>query len=176
MSAPPPGWYPTSSDDPFVRYWTGEHWSDQTVPPGATLPPPVPGTRIAGGSPRGTVARGTLTAVSVLLVLVLGNRLADLIAGLLPIAESSREMTGDWLGLIPAALVGAPLVARVGYRPVRMLLLLIPVYNVYFLYELVWRAAYLPFADWTPRPEHAPHWVQVPHPTRPGALLYVRRS
>jgi hypothetical protein len=62
---------------------------------------------------------------------------------------------------------------RVGNRRRDVVFLLIPLYNVYLTAEIIWRLLYLPFADWPPRPQDVANWRQVPHPTRPGKLLFV---
>jgi hypothetical protein len=46
MPTPPAGWYRDRRNSQMMRWWDGEHWSDQTRPIGAPLtapaPPPAP--------------------------------------------------------------------------------------------------------------------------------------
>jgi hypothetical protein len=43
-------------------------------------------------------------------------------------------------------------------------------------WQVAWRLAYLPFRDWPPRADEASTWLQLRHPTEPGALLYVKQG
>ncbi|GAA1382756.1 DUF2510 domain-containing protein [Catellatospora chokoriensis] len=46
------GSFPTTSTDSYVRYWTGQRWSEHTAKAGIPLPPPESTARIAAGTPR----------------------------------------------------------------------------------------------------------------------------
>jgi hypothetical protein len=70
-------------------------------------------------------------------------------------------------------VLGALAAGRVSYRWFDAFLVLIPIYGLFFLVKLAWRLALLPYRDWPPRPEEAPHWRKVAHPSRPGAGLYL---
>ncbi len=48
-------------------------------------------------------------------------------------------------------VIYALLCTRVGYRWFDCLLLLVPLYNFYFMAKIAWRSAVLPRIDWTPR-------------------------
>jgi hypothetical protein len=63
----------------------------------------------------------------------------------------------------------------VSYRRRDVFLLAVPAFGVCLLGLAVWRLAYLPCRDWAPRPDEAAGWRQVRHPSRPGALLYIKR-
>lgn len=168
---PPAGWYPTTPTDPYVRYWTGQRWSDHSVKAGTPLPPPDPGARLAAGVPRPWGVRVAVTVVAVLAVLAATRLAADLILSL--VAAPAQAAASDWVTLSLVALVVWVPATKVGYRRRDIALLLIPFFSLFLMCRILWRCAYLPFADWLPRPEDVTNWRQVPHPTQPGELLYA---
>ncbi|GAA1661029.1 DUF2510 domain-containing protein [Catellatospora bangladeshensis] len=168
--SPPAGWYPGADD--YLRYWTGERWSDHTAPAGRALPPPNPSAQVASGTPRSSIARILISAVILGSLTILANRAAQW--GLAALSLPSHGVLRDWGALGLLALVLCLPAARVGYRKRDAMLLLIPFYSFFLACRIVWRIAYLPFADWLPREEDAANWRQVPHPTLPGELLYAR--
>ncbi|BCJ71198.1 hypothetical protein CS0771_07420 [Catellatospora sp. IY07-71] len=171
MTEPPPaGWYPGTND--YLRYWTGERWTDHTAPAGRELPAPDPSTCVASGAPRSVLARTLLTMVMLGSLLILANRAAEF--GLAALSLPTRGVLRDWGALGVLALALFLPAARVGYRKRDLLLLLIPFYSFFLACRIIWRIAYLPFADWLPREEDTANWRQVPHPTLPGELLYAR--
>ncbi|GAA1360071.1 DUF2510 domain-containing protein [Catellatospora chokoriensis] len=167
---PPAGWYAGADD--YVRYWTGQRWSDHLVPSGRAVPPPVPANRIATGMPR---ARWARTARAVLLLIsALGPAalVADVALRLLP-ATASPDDLARWLVLSLLAVPLGWVAPQVGYRVRDVLFLLVPGYAVLWACRVVWRYSYLPFADWLPREQDAMNWRQVPHPVHAGELLFV---
>jgi hypothetical protein len=82
--------------------------------------------------------------------------------------------SGSWP---PPALVlfilGALIARRVSYRWFDAFLLLIPLFGLIYMWRFAWRLSFLPYRDWPPRPDEAPHWRKVAHPDRPGAGLYL---
>jgi hypothetical protein len=166
---PPPGWYVDPRDNSVQRYWKGETWSDLVKPltllvPLATLDHPLPG-RVP---PRWSRAVITALAVSAAIATNLG--VEDVVIG--------------WWGRdyrIFATLILWPVLVwmlpKISYRRRDVLLsLLFPPYAIWLVGKCAWRGAYLPFRDWPPRGDEAAGWLQVRHPTEPGALLYVKAS
>jgi len=81
---------------------------------------------------------------------------------------------GDSMAPIVVVFVlGALAATRVSYRWFDAFLLLIPIFGLFFLVKLAWRLAFLPYRDWAPRPDEAPRWRKVAHPSRPNAGLYL---
>jgi hypothetical protein len=157
--------------DRHIRYWTGLRWSDSTAPAGPQLPPEAQ-NRLAGGVPRSQVARVALTVTTVVTAILATTAATRL--GLTALSLPPRGMLADWVQLGLMALIMWAPATRVGYRRRDILLLLIPFFGLYLTARICWRLCYLPFADWLPRPEDAVNWRQVPHPTRPGELLFAR--
>jgi len=93
-------------------------------------------------------------------------------------SEGSRSLDdGAATGWPPPAVVlmvvGAFIARRVSYRWFDAFLLLIPLVGLIYLWRFAWRLSFLPYRDWPPRPDEAPRWVKVAHPSRPGAGLYL---
>jgi len=70
--------------------------------------------------------------------------------------------------------VYAWLARKVSYRWFDCLFVLIPFYGFFWTLRIMWRIAYLPFADWRPRPEEASSWVPIA--STEGAKRQVYRS
>jgi hypothetical protein len=70
-------------------------------------------------------------------------------------------------------VLGALVAPRVSYRWFDAYLLLIPIVGLFYLGRFAWRLSLLPYRDWPPRPDEAPRWRKVAHPSRPGAGLYL---
>ena len=67
----------------------------------------------------------------------------------------------------------APLVS---YRSRDAFMILIPLWGIVWLTSIVvWRLMFLPYRDWSPRPEEATGWQQVLDPLSPGRLIYRLR-
>lgn len=64
---------------------------------------------------------------------------------------------GTWLLLAEYAW----LARKVSYRWFDCLFAMIPFYGIFWMLRIMWRIAYLPFADWTPRPEEASNWEAI---------------
>ena len=47
----------------------------------------------------------------------------------------------------------AVLAPRVSYRWFDCLLVLVPIYSLFWAFKILWRVSYLPFRDWPPRPD-----------------------
>ncbi|HEY2794222.1 MAG TPA: hypothetical protein VGJ28_17790, partial [Micromonosporaceae bacterium] len=62
----------------------------------------------------------------------------------------------------------------VSYRWYDVLLLFLPIYNIFFFGKIVYRAAYLPYGDWPVRFDERDQWVEVDDPTRPGTKVFRR--
>jgi len=117
-------------------------------------------------------ARVTVTIALVAGLVAISAILGDFLASLLLDdggSNGSKEATQIWTLIVVAGLVAT----RVSYRWFDGLTLLLPIYGIVWLFRIAWRVAYLPFRDWTPRPEEAASWRQVAHPTTPGGMLYV---
>lgn len=171
-SLPPAGWYVASPTDSYLRHWTGTRWSEPTAPANRAAPPPIESNRAVGGTPRSQATRVALTVVMVAAVVLATTATTRLTLGALSLP--ARGMLADWAQVVLLATVMWWPVTRVGYRRRDILLLLIPYAYLFLTARICWRLCYLPFADWLPRPEDAVNWRQVPHPTRPGELLFAR--
>ena len=90
---------------------------------------------------------------------------AYLVAGLVGLAASGGEAqgssTGSGIGTLLLLAEYAWLARKVSYRWFDFLFAMIPIYGFFWMLRITWRIAYLPFADWTPRPEEANNWVPI---------------
>ena len=90
---------------------------------------------------------------------------AYLVAGLVGLAASGGETqgssTGSGIGTLLLLAEYAWLARKVSYRWFDFLFAMIPIYGFFWMLRITWRIAYLPFADWTPRPEEANNWVPI---------------
>ncbi len=94
------------------------------------------------------------------------------------VSHAGRRIDGVPSGLWPPPVLvllvlGALVATRVSYRWFDAILLLIPILGLFYLWRFAWRLSLLPYRDWPPRPDEAPRWRKVAHPSRPGAGLYL---
>jgi hypothetical protein len=168
----PRGWY-RNPDGPGQRYFNGADWTDAV-----SDNPNIGGTDLPGApaEPRSTLMRAALTA-GIFLVLAIPSTWSIasvrwLFDGFHWVAPVAATDTARYL--IPAvvmAIVGP----RISYRRRDWLLMLVPLYGWYLMFVIGWRLSYLPYRDWSPRPDEAASWQQLRHPQSPGNLLYRKR-
>jgi hypothetical protein len=165
----PAGWYEDPYEHGILRYHDGTQWTEQTQVAdggGTAEPVEVPPTELPGSAPapRPTWQRLLLAAGGLALVWVAVNLLA------------LTGRTGFFLaaGLQLAIVPGTA--SRVSYRPVDVLFMFIPVYNLFFQCRIAWRLAYLPYRDWEPRADEVDSWVAVRHPHCTDTPLYLDRQ
>ncbi len=165
----PAGWY----RNPYgagQRYFNGADWTDAV-----SDDPNIGGTGLPGApaSPRSTLMRAALTAGIFLLMAIPSTWSAASIRWLFDGFHWTAPVeVSDWARYGLPALVMAIVGPRISYRRRDWLLMLIPFYGWYLMFVIGWRLAYLPYRDWSPRPDEAASWQQLRHPIHPGALLY----
>jgi hypothetical protein len=156
---PPPGWYADPRDQRVQRYWNGYLWTDDVADVTALLPPAssAPSARMPrSGLARSAIAYLIFTAYVIPLVGVM-------------------SFVGDRAGMSFAVRAGCAALWSLPFVLAGRLVSL-SWWQAMFTptWKVAWRVAYLPFRDWPPRPDEAAGWLQVRHPTEPGALLYVK--
>ena len=104
--------------------------------------------------PRSVRSRVTITTVLWVVLTAGPTVLADTLFRS-PTAEGTGWSIdpGSTLAVLLPLPVFALLAPRVSYRWFDCLFLLIPFYSLVWSFKILWRAAYLPFRDWTPRPD-----------------------
>ncbi|MBB5873800.1 hypothetical protein F4553_007234 [Allocatelliglobosispora scoriae] len=171
-----PGWHPAPSPvrggsalRPGRRHRDGEGWSNRTMAAGALIPPAdlalSPST-----PPRSSAARNALALAMFLPAVGAGYGVHRGVAWLTGLDRAGYAATA----LFVAGLV-AWLAPKVSYRRRDAVwVAAVPYSALYLGWRFARRLAYLPHRDWPPRDDEAPGWIQVSHPTEPGALLYVQ--
>jgi hypothetical protein len=165
----PAGWYEDPYEHGVLRYHDGTQWTDQTqVADEGGTPEPVDlvPTELSGSTlaPRPTWLRLLLAAGGLAVIWTAVNLLAH--TGRIGLFLAA----GLQLAIVPGTA------SRVSYRPVDVLFMFIPFYNLYFQCRIAWRLAYLPYRDWEPRADEVDSWVPVRHPRRAGKPLYLDRQ
>jgi hypothetical protein len=127
--------------------------------------PPQPSVASDLSKPKScSVGRPRPVALRVLLTILLWIG-AYLLAGLVGLAASGSDAqvssTGSGTGTLLLLAEYAWLARKVSYRWFDVLFAMIPFYGFFWMLRIMWRIAYLPFADWTPRPEEANNWVPI---------------
>lgn len=152
VRSPTPGlrdWFADPWSTELLRYWDKDHWTDHTM---MGPEPDESGWRIyhplSHGRPRHWAIR--LLVFMALMLVAFGSFVA-LNGDLIP---RSPDDTGL---LAPAVAVGAFalwafLATRVDYRWFDALLLLVPLYSIFWAGRIAWRITNLPYRDWPPAP------------------------
>ena len=104
---------------------------------------------------------------------------AYLVAGLIGLASSGGgsqgSNAGSGLGTLLLLAEYAWLARKVSYRWFDCLFAMIPFYGLFWMLRIMWRIAYLPFADWTPRSEEISNWVPIAGTAGVARQLYRSR-
>jgi hypothetical protein len=131
--------------------------------PDDSLPQPSMAAGLSKGS-AWSVGRPRHVALRVLFTILLWIG-AYVVAGLIGVAASGGgsqgSNAGSGVGTLLLLAEYAWLARKVSYRWFDFLFAMIPFYGFFWMLRIMWRIAYLPFADWTPRPEEASNWEPI---------------